>query len=165
MFRSVANNSSTAIPLKDLPSVLSLFSQISELRLRTGPALDALWTRPSQERQLRKAVAHLRGTLRAVQVSVCRSLRSDVVVKQTYELFPPSRLSFLSIATHDQDRGATYGAIPPMNGVNSIYPEANAYTGRSTRIHAIPRSRPPIRYTQLRLGFTLLPFPAILTTF
>ena len=100
-----ANNSTTAIPLKDLPSVLSMFSRISELRLRAGPAIDALWTRPSQERQLRAAVAHLDGTLRAVQVSVCRTLRRNVVVKQTYELFPPSQLSFLSIATHHRDRG------------------------------------------------------------
>ena len=100
-----ANISTTAIPLKDLPSVLSMFSQISELRLRAGPAIDALWTRPSQERQLRAAVAHLDGTLRAVQVSVCRTLRRNVVVKQTYELFPPSQLSFLSIATHNRDRG------------------------------------------------------------
>lgn len=100
-----ANNSTTAIPLKDLPSVLSMFSQISELRLRAGPAINALWTRPSQERQLRAAVAHLKGTLRAVQVSVCRGLHSNIVVKQTYELFPPSQLSFLSIATHDRDRG------------------------------------------------------------
>ena len=100
-----ANDSTTAIPLKDLPSVLRLFSQIAELRLRTGPALDALWTRPSQERRLREAVAHLRGTLCAVQVSVCRSLHKNVVVKQTYELFPPSQLSFLATATHDEDGG------------------------------------------------------------
>lgn len=100
-----ANHSTTSIPLKDLPFVLRVFSQIAELRLCTGPALDALWTRPSQERRLREAVAHLRGTLCAVQLSVCRSLHSDVVVKQTYELFPPSQLSFLSIATYDEDGG------------------------------------------------------------
>jgi len=97
-----ANDSTTAIPLKVLPSVLTLFSQIAELRLRMGPAVDALWTRPSQERRLREAVAHLRGALRAVQVSVCRSSHNNVVVKQTYQLFPPSQLSFLAVATHGQ---------------------------------------------------------------
>jgi hypothetical protein len=99
-----ANDSSTAIPLKDVPFILKLFSQIAELRLRMGPAVNALWTRASQERRLRETAVHLRGTLRAVQVSVCRNLHSDVVVKQTYELFPPSQLFFLSIATHDMDR-------------------------------------------------------------
>ena len=103
--QACANDSSTAIPLKVLPSILRLFSQIAELRLRTGPAVDALWARPSQERRLREAVAHLRGTLRAVQVSVCRSSHSNVVIEQTYKPFPSSQLSFLSIATHDEGRG------------------------------------------------------------
>lgn len=95
------NHSRLAIPVKDLHHVIRLCPRLIQLNLRIGPGVQALWTRPSEEKKLRDATLPLT-SLRALQVSLAQRCTNSLVLTQLFDLFPPSTLSFCTIAS-DED--------------------------------------------------------------
>lgn len=94
------NHSRLAIPVKDLHHVIRLCPRLIQLNLRIGPGVQALWTRPSEERKLREATRPLT-SLRALQISVGDRCTDSLVLTQLFDLFPPSALSFCTIASNE----------------------------------------------------------------
>lgn len=92
------NHSRLAIPVKDLHHIIRLCPRLIQLNLRIGPGVQALWTRPSEENKLRDATRPLT-SLRALQVSLGERCTKSLVLTQLFDLFPPSTLSFCSIAS------------------------------------------------------------------
>ena len=92
------NHSRLAIPVKDLHHIIRLCPRLIQLNLRIGPGVQALWTRPSEEKKLRDATRPLT-SLRALQVSLGWRCTKSLVLTQLFDLFPPSTLSFCSIAS------------------------------------------------------------------
>jgi len=94
------NHSRLAIPVKDLHHILRLCPRPIQLNLRIGPGVQALWTRPSEEKKLRDAARPLT-TLRALQISFGERCTNSQVLTQLFDLFPPSTLSFCTIASSE----------------------------------------------------------------
>ena len=94
------NHSRLAIPVKDLHHVIRLCPRLIQLNLRIGPGVQALWTRPSEERKLRDVTRPLT-SLRALQISVAERCTNSLVLTQLFDLFPPSSLSFCAIASNE----------------------------------------------------------------
>ena len=92
------NHSRLAIPIKDLHHIIRLCPRLIQLNLRIGPGVQALWTRPSEEKKLRDATRPLT-SLSALQVSLGERCTKSLVLTQLFDLFPPSTLSFCSIAS------------------------------------------------------------------
>ena len=94
------NHSRLAIPVKDLHHIIRLCPRLIQLNLRIGPGVQALWTRPSEEKKLRDATRPLT-SLRALQVSLGERCTKSLVLTQLFDLLPPSTLSFCSIASSE----------------------------------------------------------------
>jgi hypothetical protein len=94
------NHSRLAIPVKDLHHIIRLCPRLIQLNLRIGPGVQALWTRLSEEKKLRDATRPLT-SLRALQVSLGGRCTKSLVLTQLFDLFPPSTLSFCTIASSE----------------------------------------------------------------
>ena len=95
------NHSRLAVPVRDLHHIIRLCPRLIQLNLRIGPGVQSLWTRASEEKKLRDATRPLT-TLRALQVSLGERCTKSQVLAQLFDLFPPSTLSFCTIAS-DED--------------------------------------------------------------
>ena len=94
------NHSRLAIPVKDLHHIIRLCPRLIQLNLRIGPGVQALWTRLSEETKLRDAARPLT-SLRALQISLGERCTKSLVLTQLFDLFPPSTLSFCTIASSE----------------------------------------------------------------
>jgi hypothetical protein len=97
------SHSGMGISVQKLDKILSHCPNLVELRLSTGPEINSLFLKPSQESRLRSYFLSVRPTLRALQVRLDGRCKKSKIIKQMEELVPFSTLDFLSLTSNDGD--------------------------------------------------------------